>query len=179
MVVYLEKSDGTPLEKTQKNVEIKQVDKSFAPYISVMQAGNQVLFHNQDDITHHIYSPIGENKFAFKISSGQKKMMNNLSHTGEVTMGCNIHDWMSGYLLILDTPYFDKTNEQGKALLMVKEVGDYTLTLWHPQMNEADHRMLKKINLTHNKSVSLTLKQAMAPLPEQKNEDDFDFLSDY
>ena len=83
IVVYLEKSDGTPLGKTEKTVEINQVNKSFAPYISVMQSGNTVLFHNQDDITHHIYSPIGENKFAFKIKSGQQKTMDNLTKINE------------------------------------------------------------------------------------------------
>lgn len=179
IVVYLEKNDGEFLGKTEKTIEIKQVNKSFAPYISVIQSGNTVLFHNQDDITHHIYSPIGENKFAFKIKSGQQKTMDSFTHTGEVTMGCNIHDWMSGYLLILDTPYFDKTNEQGVALLKIENTGDYKVTIWHPQMNEPNHRITQNISLTSDQKLAITLTQAMSPLPEQKNDDDFDFLSDY
>lgn len=179
IVVYLESKDGLSLHKTQKSIEINQLNKSFAPYISVIQVGNKVRFHNQDDITHHIYSPIGDNKFAFKILSGQQQVMEDFSTTGEVAMGCNIHDWMSGHLLIVDTPYFDKTNDNGQTSFVIKDEGNYQLTLWHPQMNEANNEITQTITLHKNKKIEVKLTKVMAPLPEQKSEDDFDFLSDY
>lgn len=179
IVVYLESTDGRALHKTEKSIEINQLNKSFAPYISVIQTGNKVRFHNQDDITHHIYSPVGDNKFQFKILSGQQQVMEDFTSTGEVAMGCNIHDWMSGHLLIVDTPYFDKTDESGKVTLTVKEEGSYQLTLWHPQMSEINNRITQTINLDKNKQLKVQLTKEMKPLPDQKSEDDFDFLSDY
>lgn len=179
IVVYLESKDGLTLHKTKKSIEINQLNKSFAPYISVIQVGNKVRFHNQDDITHHIYSPIGDNKFAFKILSGQQQVMEDFTTTGEVAMGCNIHDWMSGHLLIVDTPYFDKTNDNGQTSFVIKDEGNYQLTVWHPQMNEANNQITQTITLHQNKKIEVKLTKVMAPLPEQKSEDDFDFLSDY
>lgn len=179
IVVYIESTDGIELVSTQKTIEVSQLDKSFTPYISVIQTGNQVRFNNQDDITHHIYSPIGKNKFEFKIFSGQQKTLDSFADTGEIAMGCNIHDWMSGYILVLDTPYFDKTNKQGIALFSIKDKGNYRLTLWHPQINELDQRLIQDMKLNENSKIEITLSKPMAPLPEQKNEDDFDFLSDY
>lgn len=179
IVIYLESNEGISLHKTKKTIEINQLNKSFAPYISVIQTGNEVRFHNQDDITHHIYSPIGDNKFEFKILSNQQQTMKEFTTAGEVAMGCNIHDWMSGHLLIVDTPYFDKTDNNGQASLTIKDEGDYQLTLWHPQMNEVNNRMTQRIKLDKNKKIDVKLTHSMDPLPEQKSEDDFDFLSDY
>ena len=36
---------------------------------------------------------------------------------GLVTLGCNIHDWMLGFILVLDTPWFAQTDKQGKTRL--------------------------------------------------------------
>lgn len=179
IVVYVESSDSLPLHKTKKSIEINQLNKSFAPYIGVVQSGNEVRFHNQDDITHHIYSPVGDNKFEFKILSGQQKTMDSFITTGEVAMGCNIHDWMSGHLLVVNTPYFNKTNVQGQAKFTIKDKGSYQLTVWHPQMNEVNNRISQTITLHNNENVKVQLTKTMDPLPEQKSEDDFDFLSDY
>ena len=119
MVVYLQPEDDISLPFNEQIVEVGQFDRSFTPYISVMQLGNKVIFKNKDDITHHIYSPIGDNKFSFKISAGESQIKRDFQQTGEVAMGCNIHDWMSGYLLIVDTPLFGKTNENyGKTLIL-------------------------------------------------------------
>ena len=38
------------------------------------------------------------------------------SDAGLVTLGCNIHDDMVGYILVVDTPYFGKTDSSGRPL---------------------------------------------------------------
>ncbi|WP_315979831.1 hypothetical protein [Aliamphritea spongicola] len=70
MVVYAEPLDGQQLPATDKVISVGQKGKSFAPYVSVSQAGNDVLFDNQDDITHHIYSVDSDARFSFKIKAG-------------------------------------------------------------------------------------------------------------
>lgn len=179
MVVYLEPPTSLKLEPRKEAVEVIQADKAFAPYIVVMQKGASVKFKNDDDITHHIYSPVGDNKFAFKISAGQERMKHDFQHAGDVVMGCNIHDWMSGHLLILETPYFAKTDEFGKATFDVKDKEKYQVVVWHPQLLETDNRLTQSAALGEKKSLSIKLTKPLAELPNQVNEDDFDFLSDY
>ena len=179
MVVYLEPLDGQQLSKTEKSIDIDQENKAFTPYISVIQTGNQVHFNNQDDITHHIYSVTGSHKFSITIRAGEKMLKPDFTQTGEIAMGCNIHDWMSGYLLVLDTPYFDKTNASGQAMMEVNEGGKYQLTVWHPQMSEPDNRLSTIITLPGNTLIQLKLNQEMEALPQQKSDDDFFFLSEY
>jgi plastocyanin len=179
VVVYLEPPKGIPVTVSNKVIVITQIDKSFSPYIGVMQKGAIVKFHNNDNITHQIYSPIGDNKFAFKISAGQELMKNDFMSAGTVAMGCNIHDWMSGYLLILETPYFAKTDSNGQVIIEVAQAGFYNVVVWHPQMREEDQRISKVLSVGKVSTAEMRLLQPLAELPSQKDDEDFDFLSDY
>ena len=179
MVVYLEPLMGQVLSQQSKTVEISQHSKSFIPYISVSQSTSKVNFVNKDDITHHIYSADSENKFSFKIRAGKTDSTAQFNHAAEIAMGCNIHDWMSGFLLVVDTPYFTKTDVQGLASFTLKELGKYRIVVWHPQMRSENNRMIIEKDLSMGDNITFTLQKNMDDIPVQKSDDDFDFLSDY
>lgn len=177
--MYLEPIDGQVLDKQESPLVIKQAGKSFVPYISVSQISSNVNFVNQDDITHHIYSAGSENKFSFKIKAGDTNTSVKLDHPAEVAMGCNIHDWMSGYILVVNTPYYAKTDVQGIARFEISTFGKYRIVVWHPQMQNKDKRMVREENISSNSQFTFKLVSEMAEIPLQKSDDDFDFLSDY
>jgi len=179
MVVYVEPINHEITSKNTKTLEVGQKNKSFIPYISVMQLGSDVSFNNQDNITHQIYSPIGDNKFSLKIRSGQQVIKSDFNNAGEVSMGCNIHDWMSGYMLIVDTPYYAKSDKVGHTKIIIDKPGLYRVIVWHPQMNEVNNRVTQEINVNHSMEVTMQLSKPMSDIPSQESEDDFDFLSDY
>jgi len=179
MVVYLEPLNGQVLEQSSQEVIVGQFDKSFTPYISVNQSKSTVNFVNKDDITHHIYSAGSDNKFSFKIRAGETNTSTQFNHASEVAMGCNIHDWMSGYLLVVDTPYFGKTNEKGQVSFDVSKQGKYNIVVWHPQMQAKNNRMSIEKNIVAPSAFTLTLPEDISDTPVQKSDDDFDFLSDY
>jgi len=179
MVVYLEPLEGQTLSQSSKQVEIGQYQKSFSPYISVSQSNSPVSFVNQDDITHHIYSAGNKNKFAFKIRAGVTNSSIPFNHPAEIAMGCNIHDWMSGYLLVVDTPYFGKTNAQGLITFSLDQSGKYRIVVWHPQMQTATNSMFVDKNIIDASTITLILNESLAKIPKQQSDDDFDFLSDY
>ncbi len=179
MVVYLQPLGDLVLPVSDKVVEIGQLDRAFIPYINVMQRGNSASFQNKDDITHHIYSPVGENKFSFKIRAGQSQRKDDFQQLGEVAMGCNIHDWMSGYLYIVDTPLFGKSDAQGVVNIPVEQVGKYQLVIWHPQLETETHSVSQQIQWPETKQVTMKIADKIGKISEQKNEEDFDFLSDY
>ncbi len=179
MVVYVEPIGHKITLKNTNTLEVGQANKAFIPYISVMQLGSKVKFNNQDNITHHIYSPVGDNKFSVKIRSGQEVIKNDFNEAGEVSMGCNIHDWMSGYMLIVDTPFFAKSDKNGNTEMVIDKSGQYKVVVWHPQMTDINNRITKTINLNSAMAVTMQLSKPMDEIPSQQNEDDFDFLSDY
>jgi len=179
IVVYLEPLGGQILEQSSKEVEVGQLGKSFTPYISVTQVNSKVNFVNQDDITHHIYSAGSENKFSFKIRAGQTNSSAQFDHASEVAMGCNIHDWMSGYLLVVNTPYFGKTDKNGQVSFDIAKQGKYNVVVWHPQMISNNNRMIKEEVIQTHSAFTFTLVNEMSEVPLQESDDDFDFLSDY
>ena len=179
MVVYLEPLDGQVVAQSSKEIIIGQRGKSFTPYVSVSQVNSQVNFINQDDITHHIYSAGSDNKFSFKIRAGQTNSSAQFNHESEVAMGCNIHDWMSGYLLVVNTPYFAKTDARGIATFDVAKKGKYKIVLWHPQMQSENNRVIKEEDILTSSAFTFMLKNEMSKIPLQESDDDFDFLSDY
>ncbi len=133
---------------------------------------------NKDDITHHIYSVGSQNKFSFKVRAGNNTRV-EFDRATEIAMGCNIHDWMSGYLLVLNTPYFEKTNDEGIAYFNIAQLGRYNVVIWHPQMEERNNRMAIEKNINKDIKLSFVLSKAMHNIPLQESDDDFDFLSDY
>lgn len=179
VVVYLMPLDGQQLNEQAPIVTIAQKDKAFAPYISVSQRNQQVDFVNQDDITHHIYSVNSENNFAFKIKKDEAYTINSFDNSAAMAMGCNIHDWMSGHLLIVDTPYFGKTDALGKVRFNLQQLGRYQITVWHPQLPTQDNRVQQTELVSKNASYQISLPKPLLPIPSQESSEDFDFISDY
>lgn len=52
---------------------------------------------------------------------------------GVVVLGCNIHDWMVGYVYVTDDPWFAVSDEQGRLNIDQLPAGNYSISLWHPQ----------------------------------------------
>jgi hypothetical protein len=55
---------------------------------------------------------------------------------GLVTLGCNIHDGMIGYIFVTDSPWSGRTDAQGRVTLDGVPAGAYTLRIWHPRAND-------------------------------------------
>ena len=181
IVVYLTPKSGIKdLPINTEQLVIDQKDKKFAPYITVMQKGQSIAFSNKDDITHNIYSVSGRNRFEFKLKAGLSKQVENINSVEEVAMGCNIHDWMSGFLLVVDTPYFAKTNTDGVLSMSLASSGEYEVSVWHPQLDTPSHQITETHSFKNKKqSITLTLAKPLLPIPKQVGQQEFDFLEEY
>jgi plastocyanin len=85
-------------------VEIVQRDQEYIPYVTVVRVGTRVDFPNQDDIQHHIYSVSKAKRFEKPLYAPGARETVLFDQPGVVTIGCNIHDWMVAYLVVLPTP---------------------------------------------------------------------------
>jgi plastocyanin len=128
-----QKKLDTEYAKKNKIVTINQRNKMFTPYVSVVQKGTKIELFNHDPIKHHVYSFSTAKHFEIPLYSGKPPKEITLNKTGIVTLGCNIHDWMLGYILVTDTPFFAKSNHQGVLQLNNLPNGKYHLKIWHPQ----------------------------------------------
>jgi len=120
----------TPSSTTTATARMDQQHSAFVPGVLAVQAGTTVDFPNRDNIQHHVYSFSQPRQFEIPLYSGNKAPPVRFAKPGVVVVGCNIHDWMVGHIVVLDTPYFGKTGADGRLRLDVPP-GRYTLRVWH------------------------------------------------
>jgi plastocyanin len=113
-----------------------QRGSQFLPHVLPVQAGTSVVFPNSDQIRHQVYSFSASKRFELPLYAGTSASPIRFDQPGIVVLGCNIHDWMMGYIVVLDTPYFSKTGDNGNARLDAP-AGKYRLRVWHPRQSGA------------------------------------------
>jgi plastocyanin len=106
-----------------------QRDQRFDPHTLVVRKGTSVLFPNSDVVSHHVYSFSPTKPFELGLYKGSVYPPVLFDKAGLVVVGCNIHDGMLGYILVVDTPYFSLSDDRGVARLDVPP-GDYSLEVW-------------------------------------------------
>jgi len=121
-----------PLPKRDSTQSIAQKDREFIPYLTIVQTGTAVQFPNRDPFKHHVYSFSPAKSFEIKLYAGKPSLPVIFDKPGEVAIGCNVHDWMEAYVLVVDSPYFAKTTARGVAAIADVPAGLYRLRLWHP-----------------------------------------------
>jgi plastocyanin len=110
-----------------------QRSQQFAPNVLAVRSGTSVQFPNSDNIRHHVYSFSPTKRFELRLYHGTPSEPVIFDTPGVVVLGCNIHDWMLGYVYVTDDPWFAVSDEQGRSSIEQLPAGRYAVTLWHPQ----------------------------------------------
>jgi len=118
-VVVAVPSDGSlrPPSRPREGV-VDQVNKEFTPKVTAILVGTSVSFPNNDNVRHQVYSFSPAKRFELPLYAGEPAQPVVFDKPGVVVLGCNIHDWMVGYVYVSDSPYFAKTDRDGKALIV-------------------------------------------------------------
>jgi plastocyanin len=124
-----------------------QQNKQFVPPVLVVQVGAAVTFPNRDNIRHHVYSFSPVKRFELPLYIGTPAAPVVFDKPGVVVLGCNIHDWMVGYIDVVATPYFARTADDGQARLADVPPGTYEARVWHPRMKGESDKTSKPITL--------------------------------
>ena len=116
-----------PLLVSQQNCE-------YLPRVAGLREGQDVTIKSDDDTTHNVH-----------LSSGERTLFNRVQTMGAFTkkstelkakdretlsLMCDIHPWMAGFLLVTTNPYFGVTDEKGQTKLDLPP-GKYTVEAWH------------------------------------------------
>jgi len=147
--------DGkTPAANPNAAGKIVQKNKLFNPKVTIVQTGTSINFPNEDTVRHHVYSFSPAKKFELKLYAGVPTNPIPFEQAGVVTLGCNIHDSMVGYIYVVDTPFFAKTDDKGKAVLKLSD-GSYNYQAWLPGQNKPGAE--QKITIEGATEVKITL----------------------
>src|SRR6266536_4153018 len=124
---------------------VDQVDKEFTPKVTAVLVGTAVTFPNHDDVRHQVYSFSPAKRFELPLYAGVPAGPVVFDKPGVVVLGCNIHDWMVGYIYVSESPYFAKTAGDGKAVISDLPPRAYVVRVWHPDQDEAEDTTRKNV----------------------------------
>ncbi|WP_425549574.1 methylamine utilization protein [Acidovorax lacteus] len=133
-MVFLESSDARKLVRPMPAQEIAQEKRQFLPGVLAITVGTEVQFPNRDSIRHHVYSFSPAKKFELKLYTGRPANPVVFDQPGVVVLGCNIHDQMVGWVVVVDTPYLGQSSASGQASLTGVSPGTYKLRSWHARL---------------------------------------------
>jgi plastocyanin len=130
-VVYLEGNFPINPATNGPSVQMQQKHYQFAPGILPIQKGTSVDFPNLDDAYHNVFSYSKAKRFDLgRYRKDEKPAAILFDKAGVIKLYCEIHEHMRGTILVLDTPYFVKTDATGKYRLAHLPTGNYTLKAW-------------------------------------------------
>ena len=121
----------------QEPVLLDQTGCQYVPHVFGMQVGQDLIIRNSDGILHNIH-PMPTTNRPFNL--GQPVEMDTTRTFDQVemfiTIECDVHDWMLGYVSVLNHPYFDTTGNEGSFTLPNLPPGTYTIAAWHELYGE-------------------------------------------
>jgi plastocyanin len=139
-----------------------QRDRQFAPHVLVVQRNASVKFPNSDDIRHQVYSFSPAKPFNLPLYHGVPAEPVTFDKAGQVVLGCNIHDQMLGYIVVVDTPWFGKSDAAGRVSIAGVPAGTYRARLWYPGMAESAAAIEKAVRIESSGVTSVRFDNAVA-----------------
>jgi plastocyanin len=138
-----------------------QVNTRFEPHILAVQKGASVEFPNSDVVAHHVYSFSKPNEFVLSLYKGDPHDPITFEHDGIVTLGCNIHDGMLAYIVIVDTDVFGKTDTEGTLRLDIDDSAtNIAVHIWSPRVR--DHELTRLVDADMSMA-TFRLEKALRP----------------
>jgi plastocyanin len=134
IAVYVDAIPDKKFDAPKDHVVIDQRKMAFIPHVAVVQQGTTVDFLNSDPVGHNVYWPSISGNKALKGNlgtwpKGEKKPF-QFKDLGVASLLCNVHPEMSGYVVVVPTPYFAVTDKDGNFEIKNVPAGKYTLKTW-------------------------------------------------
>lgn len=145
VAVWLTSPIDPPVNHTMRHVIMLQQNKSFSPHILVIRVGTIVDFPNVDPIFHNAFSNFDGQIFDIGLYPPGSSRSVRFDRPGIVRIFCNIHPSMSAIIVVVDSPYFAKTNKTGSFSLRNVQPGAYDIHFFHER---ATPEVLQRLSRT-------------------------------
>jgi plastocyanin len=130
IIVFLTRTGTRAPQPPKEPAVIDQRNLRFTPHVLPVVVGTTVAFPNNDPVYHNVYSPSEACMFNLGTFAPGVTRMIKLEHTGVVKILCNVHPEMLAYVVVLDTPYYSRTDKNGFFRISSVPSGNYQLSTW-------------------------------------------------
>jgi len=130
-VVYFKPEAQIEWQADVSDITLTTQRRRFVPSVVVVEAGSQVRFPNTDPILHNVFSSSPGNRFDLGLYGRSDGEVHQFDDPGLVRVFCNVHPAMSAHIVVVDTPFHLRPDNQGRFSFDELPSGAGKLTAWH------------------------------------------------
>lgn len=82
-------------------------------------------------------------------------------HPGVVTVGCNLHDQMVGYILVVDGQAYGKTDRDGRVHLDADNPEGVTVKIWSPDIRPEQEHLAQTVRAGRSARLTFLLTEEL------------------
>jgi len=139
---------GKAVEKESSH-ELDNVKCRFLPHVQAASVGQFILFKNSDPILHTAHGVFTGDQPQFNVGLFPGRVSRKpLVAPGLVKIQCEVHPWMSAYIVITDHPYHAVTDSYGEYLINDIPAGRYRIKVWHESLGTEEKPVELKAGAT-------------------------------
>lgn len=113
----------------------------FVPHVQVARRGTQLTIVNSDPVLHNTHGfQAGRTVFNVAVPKG-RRVKQLLERAGIMEVMCDVHDWMNGWVVALNHPYFAVTALDGAYEIADIPPGIHKLAAWHEKLGRLEQRV--------------------------------------
>lgn len=117
---------------------LNQQGCQFQPHVLLVPSGSTVTILNPDGILHNFHT---QSKVNPPINRAQPKFKKEMTEKfekpeGPFRMECDVHKWMSGWMVVTDHPFYTLTDKNGQFKLEGVPAGKRIIKIWHETLGE-------------------------------------------
>ena len=182
VVVYVRVSGqkATPLKE---NPKLDQKDCRYLPHVLVVPTGTEVDLTSDDPVAHNVHSHAVKNEAKnVQIPKKTVTIPYKLTKAEAIKLTCDIHAWMSGYIVVVDSNFYTVTgqkDEKGKFIHpddyeKSADTGKYTIkdvaagrarvVVWHETLGTAN----KTVQVPETGELKVDFKSSEFKKPKKK-----------
>lgn len=148
-VITLEGAPAGAEDQTEAVHELDNAGCRFVPHVQVMRVNQMLVLKNTDPILHtdHAFFQGAQPQFNVGLYPG-KVTRKPMVSTGVVKILCDVHPWMSAYIVITENPYHAVSDAYGEYQIGDVPPGVYRLKVWHESLGTQEQKIEVKEGAT-------------------------------
>ncbi len=132
--------------ETNASAVLDQKECVFIPHVLAVSAGTSVDLLNSDNVMHNLHSWSIKNPGFNEGVSGGGKMTKKFDIPEVIKITCDVHKWMSSFIVVKANPYFAVTDENGRFKIENVPTGSYKIEAWQEKLGKKTGDVVVKPN---------------------------------
>jgi len=129
---------------------------TFRPHVLLAPTGATVQVLNSDPLTHNVHTAAFDNRSVNRTQpTGMGAIELNFDAPEKVKIKCDLHPWMSAWIIVTDHPYHAVTDENGSFSLSNIPAGSYTVEVWHESLGARSQMVTVAAGEVHDMAIDL------------------------